>query len=207
MRLICASQQAVARGDMITAIAKMEAAVARNDRLGLGDGPWADLAELYCVQSTRVKDAATAAVLRRNGLNLLREHRCAARMRKSHVCALPDWRNESSRERRPKSERWLEDKNPNPRAWGYIPNPDLSPMCMAAYCGAGFQNDEDGERRGTSYDFLDNDEEGGLDVVQEDSANAVQRVPSEIELELLAAKRLEASAEKWCKASMAGGSK
>jgi hypothetical protein len=198
-RLIWESQQAVARGDMKTAIARMEAAVSRANRIAAGEGPWAHLAELYCVQANREKSATVAAALRRKGLNLLREHRCADRMRESLSCALPDWRNESSRETKPRSSRSVDDKSPNPRAWGYVPSPELTPMCMIAYCGAGFQNDEDGEPRSMAYDFLyfPFPEQDGLD---EDEATV-----GHIQDVLMKRQRLAASAEKWCRTG-AGGS-
>jgi hypothetical protein len=188
-RLIWESQQAVARGDMKVAIEKMEAAVERAHRIAAGPGPWAHLAELYCVQATREKDVTAGASLRRKGLNLLREHHCAQRMQKSLVCALPNWRNQASREWTPQDE-IPQVNDPNPTAEGFVPNPDVPPMCFAAFCGAGFQNDLDGERRSTTYNVLVDDEEGSgapyytnwLDVLHNDD------------------QRIAAAAEKWCNA-------
>jgi hypothetical protein len=187
-RLVWQSQQAVARGDMKTAIAKMEAAVVRSYRLAAGEGPWAHLAELYCVQSRRETDASAAARLRRKGINLLREHRCAQRMKQTLSCALPDWRGEASTERAPDDELPVAVA-PNPRPWGYVPNPDVPPMCFVTFCSVGFQNDDDGERRATTYN-----------INAADDYHDVEADPVIAGADRRADAALVANAAKWCNA-------
>jgi hypothetical protein len=181
--LVRESQSAVARGDLPGAITKMEAAVERAQSTRFM-GPWVHLAELYCVQAAREKDPAAAAVQRRKGVSLLREDRCAKRLGASSLsCALPNWRNEASREWLPFEERHsVETANSAP--WGFVPHPDLTPMCFRAFCGSGFQNDEDRERR--SRNLNPGDEEAG--DISEVMAEAGER----------AGQALTAAAERWC---------
>lgn len=160
--LMSESQQAVLRGDMALAIEKMETAVARDLRISAGVGPWLELAELYCVQASRESETAAAEILRRRGRDLLREFECAQEFGRVRHCALPNWRNEASRERQD----GVSIVKPNSVPWGFIPNPELTPMCFLAFCGPGFQNDEDGERRGADLRGSESDALGDVEEIE-----------------------------------------
>jgi hypothetical protein len=161
----------------------MESAVERDNRIGAGAGPWAELAELYCVKAFREQVRATAEGLRRRAFSLLREYRCAQRLGRTISCSLPNWRNEAAREWLPRDERYSVEK-PNSTPWGFVPHPDLTPMCFRAFCGAGFQNDEDGEPRSANLNTVDEDAGDLTEIMSETWQNADARVA--------------AAAERWC---------
>src|SRR5262249_51916372 len=107
---------------------------------------WDNLAELYCAQADRERNPVRARAARANGVAMLREFRCAInlwRWTPEHgKCALPNWRNEAPS---------LQGEPSNVVPWGFVPNPDLTPLCYAVLCAPGFQHDS-AERRGEEFE-------------------------------------------------------
>jgi hypothetical protein len=154
------AQTRAASGDLEGAIAKMEEAVRviNSHRLGRVQR-WDNLAELYCLRAAEEPDQARAVALRRDGLAMIAEFRCGVRIQQRlSTCALANADGELG----------------TPSAWGFVPNPALTPLCYEAVCERGFQND--GEQEFTDpdaatarADWESHYEE--MDDIAEDAAN------------------------------------
>ncbi|MBP6014441.1 MAG: hypothetical protein KBA31_19590 [Alphaproteobacteria bacterium] len=166
-RLVNESQQALARGDLVQATTKMEAAVLRKNSVAeAGFSAWAGLAELYCVQAARAKDKRASSALRERGLGLLREFRCGLSVDESS-CAMP----------------YGPIGRPGAASaqWGFVPNPNLTPMCFVSFCDTKFRN----ESSGPPKEDPSKESDGDLtEIINEESERS--------------GRMLVASIERWC---------
>ena len=109
------SYRAATHGDLLSSIEQLQIATntlvqRRNDDFEL----WDNLAELYCAQANREPDAKRAAAARANGLAMLSEFRCAAKIFSGSQY------NMSCKTAR-----------------GVIPNPAFTPLCYQLFCTEG----------------------------------------------------------------------
>lgn len=104
-----------ARGDIVAAIEQMQmVANALVRRLNDDFELWDNLAELYCAQAARERNASRARDFRANGLALIQEFKCAtafyATAGQGMACRLPG---------------------------NLVPNPAFTPLCYQLFCTEG----------------------------------------------------------------------
>ncbi|MGH8596485.1 MAG: hypothetical protein ACREXT_07495 [Gammaproteobacteria bacterium] len=109
------SHRTALHGDLSSAIEQMQIAAntllrRRNDDFEL----WDNLAELYCAKANRERDPKRAAAARTNGLAMLAEFRCAAKVFSG-------------------SEYDMSCKTKR----GFVPNPAFTPLCYQLFCTDG----------------------------------------------------------------------
>lgn len=77
LKLLRESEAAAGRGDLTSALASMQRAVAHHHKQPTSNFElWDNLAELYCAKARTEVDTTRSATLRSKGLSLLREFRC-----------------------------------------------------------------------------------------------------------------------------------
>jgi hypothetical protein len=165
----------LAQGDIAGAIEFLQQAANRLvQQRSVNFELWDNLAELYCAQARRESDKRRADAARANGVAMLREFRCAIQLWRwtpAHgKCSLPSLRGENPA---------LRNGRYNSTPWGFVPNPDLTPLCYSVLCDSGFQNDSQ-RPEGATFEFEDMEFPSGSPAhwFEQDASNmgAIERV-------------------------------